>query len=271
MKAQNTSPLEKALGYRFRRPDLLERALTHTSHAHESEAQDGGSLRHNERLEFLGDSVLSLVASEELFDRFGNFSEGELSKLRAHLVSQKHLTRVADELELGRYLRLGRGEEKSGGRHKAALLCDALEAVLGAMYLDSGLDAPREFIRERILGRELDRVERRRELPINDYKSALQEEAHALGRGQPRYEIVSEEGPQHRKTFTVEARIPRAGPRSRTEFATRAAGMTKKAAEQQAARQALEYLRSMHDGSDDNKSVAPKRPLARRKLSSNNE
>jgi ribonuclease III len=241
------------LGYKFRRPELLERALTHTSHAHEEGSRNGQELRHNERLEFLGDAVLELAATEALFDRFSDFAEGELSKLRAHLVSQKHLTRVADELQLGRYLRLGRGEERSGGRHKAALLCDALEAVIGAIYLDSGLEAPRRLIEERIVNPELERVEHERDLPITDYKSALQETAHVMGRGQPRYEVISEEGPQHRKLFTIEARIHRAGPRSKVEFAAAATGSTKKAAEQNAARQALDYLRSMQAAGDDKK------------------
>ena len=138
-----------ALGYQFQRAELLEQALTHSSQARELEAlQAAGGTRvgDNEQMEFLGDAVLGFVTTEELFNRFPSFREGELSKLRAHLVSEKHLIRVAQELELGHYLNLGRGEEKSGGRNKTALLVDALEAVLAAIYLDGGLEAARRFV-----------------------------------------------------------------------------------------------------------------------------
>src|ERR1700738_4468875 len=139
MKPRNISELEQALGYHFSRPELLEQALTHSSQARELESlPTNASTRvgDNEQLEFLGDTVLGFITSEELFHRFPHFREGELSKLRAHLVSEKHLIRVAQELHLGEYLRLGGGEKKSGGRHKTALLVDALEAVLAALYLD---------------------------------------------------------------------------------------------------------------------------------------
>ena len=245
--------LEKALGHRFRKRELLVSALTHTSHAHESATRNGDSAAEaegevdNERLEYLGDAVLSLVASEELWQRFPAFREGQLSKLRAHLVSQRHLVGVAEELELGKYLRLGRGEEKSGGRKKAALLVDALEALIGAMYLDAGLEKPRAFVRKRIVLPELERAaEAEALLPISDYKSALQERAHVLGRAQPAYVLVNEEGPQHQKTFTVEARLHRMGKR-KAEYVARATGATKKAAEQSAAREALNYLNSVSD------------------------
>ena len=221
-------------------------ALTHTSHAHElaSRGENGGApVAHNEQLEFLGDAVLGLITSADLFDRFPSYQEGQLSKLRAHLVSERHLIRAANELQLGSYLRLGRGEEKSGGRAKPALLVDALEAVLGAMYLDGGFEDARRFVIERVIEPELANANGAAELPLTDFKSALQERAHALGRSQPDYVLIQEEGPEHQKTFTVEARIRVAG-RSRPEHVASAKGTTKKRAEQEAARLALEFLDS---------------------------
>jgi len=148
MKEREITALEEGLGYHFRRRAVIEQAVTHSSQAREQEAQQAGESKYrvsdNEQLEFLGDAVLQLVTSEELFQRFPHFREGELSKLRAHLVSERHLIRVAQQLELGHYLRLGRGEEKSGGRGKTALLVDAFEAILAAIYLDGGLEVARE-------------------------------------------------------------------------------------------------------------------------------
>jgi ribonuclease-3 len=162
MKAREIAALETLVGYHFQRPELIDQALTHSSQARELEAlqasKDGTRTGDNEQLEFLGDTVLALVTSEELFRRFPNFREGELSKLRAHLVSERHLIRVAQTLELGHYLRLGRGEEKSGGRSKTALLVDALEAVLAAMYLDGGLEPARKFILQSVVIPELERM-----------------------------------------------------------------------------------------------------------------
>src|SRR6202521_6272928 len=164
MKGRGITALEEGLGYHFRRRAVIEQAVTHSSQAREQEAQQAGESKYkvsdNEQLEFLGDAVLQLVASEELCRRFPHFREGELSKLRAHLVSERHLIRVAQELQLGEYLRLGRGEEKSGGRGKTALLVDALEAVLAALYLDGGMEPARKFILREILAPELERMER---------------------------------------------------------------------------------------------------------------
>jgi ribonuclease-3 len=240
--------LENRLGYRFRSPALVEQALTHSSHAHELELEangrgEGGS-KHNEQLEFLGDAVLGFVTSQALFEHFPAFREGELSKLRAYLVSARHLIRAARELELGSFLRLGRGEEKSGGRNKSALLVDALEAVLAALYLDGGMEPVRQFVRTRIIDPELKRLAEQSggAFPVTDYKSALQEALQAAGRAQPAYVVTKEEGPDHKKTFTVEVRIqPRGGGR-KPEYVTRAEGPSKKSAEQQAARRALDYL-----------------------------
>ena len=180
MKEREITALETALGYHFHRRAVIEQALTHSSQAREQESQQVGEgkfrVNDNEQLEFLGDAILSLVISEELFQRFPQFREGELSKLRAHVVSERHLIRVAQNLELGHYLRLGRGEEKSGGRSKTALLVDALEAVLAAIYLDGGMQPAKEFICREILLPELERMEREGgALPMTDFKSALQE------------------------------------------------------------------------------------------------
>lgn len=246
MKSRNIADLEEALGYSFTRPELLEQAVTHSSQARELESlKPLATLRvgDNEQLEFLGDAVLGLITTEELFRRFPHFREGELSKLRAHLVSEKHLIRVAQQLELGHYLRLGRGEEKSGGRNKTALLVDGLEAVLGAMYVDSGLEAVRRVVLEHVLAPELEHIARHGSgLPLTDYKSALQEKLQAMGRPQPSYVLVTERGPEHSKTFTVEARLQTLGNHGDVEFVGRAEGSTKKNAEQGVARQVLEYL-----------------------------
>jgi len=248
MKSGDITELEKTIGYEFRRPDLIQQALTHSSQARELENLQASGLPtrlgDNEQLEFLGDAVLGLVTSQELFQRFPGFREGELSKLRAHLVSERHLIQVARELELGKYLRLGRGEEKSGGRTKPALLVDALEAVLAAMYLDGGLEVTRSFILHRVVGPELTRMalEAGAVLPITDFKSALQEQLQAKGCPQPSYVLIREEGPEHNKTFTVEVRLQMPGVAAGRQIVGRATGSTKKKAEQDAARQALLHL-----------------------------
>jgi len=249
MKEREITALETALGYHFRRREVIEQAITHSSQAREQESQQAGEnkfrVNDNEQLEFLGDSILALVTSEELFHRFPQFREGELSKLRAHVVSERHLIRVAQQLELGTYLRLGRGEEKSGGRCKTAVLVDALEAILAAIYLDGGMEPVREFILREILTPELERMEREGgALPMTDFKSALQEALQGLGMPQPTYMLAHETGPEHRKMFTVEVRLGSAGEGQQPEFVGRAEGSTKKTAEQDAARQLLEYLAS---------------------------
>lgn len=245
---EDFTELHSMLGHVFAQPELLERALTHSSHAHEESKAGGAEIAaerlDNEQFEFLGDAVLGLVASQLLFERFPTFHEGQLSKLKAHLVSAGHLVSVAAGMELGRYLRLGRGEERSGGRNKGTLLSDALEAVIAAMYLDAGMEKTRGFIIRRILEPELERIgtESESEFSLADYKSALQELLQSSGRLQPVYAIVKEEGPDHRKTFTVEARIYPQG-QTQPEYVVRAQGATKKKAEQLAAKQALEHLR----------------------------
>lgn len=255
MKAHDIADLEEELGYHFRKAELIRQALTHSSHAREEESQkqaEGEDTRvaDNEQLEFLGDAVLGFVTSEALLERYPQFQEGHLSKLRAHLVSEKHLIRAAKQLHLGRYLRLGRGEEKSGGRTKTALQVDALEALLAAWYLDSGIERVRTFILEVILDPELKRLKKQAidGFPVTDYKSALQEAAHTMARPQPTYVLVKEEGPEHNKVFTVEARLHAQSPHGRVEYVGRGEGPTKKKAEQHAAREAIEYLWSLDDG-----------------------
>jgi ribonuclease-3 len=262
MKAHDTSSLEAQIGYKFQTPELLTQALTHSSHAREHESAersrpDGFPPQDNEQLEFLGDSILGFVTCQALFERYPHFQEGQLSKLKAHLVSEKHLIRAAKHLHLGKYLRLGKGEEKSGGRDKIALQVDALEALLAALYLDSGLDFVRKFILEVIVEPEMKRLKKHsvNGFPVTDYKSALQETAHSSSRPQPSYVLVSEEGPEHKKTFTIEARVPSQSAHGKIEFVGRGQGPTKKKAEQDAARQAIEYLWSLEK----------KRPADRRK------
>ena len=251
MKSREIMALEESLGHRFQRRELLDQALTHSSQAREVEALgadsgssgSGSSSGDNENLEFLGDAVLGLVTSEALFHRFPEFQEGHLSKLRAHLVGQRHLLRVAEQLQIGHYMRLGRGEEKSGGRNKASLLVDALEAILAALYLDGGWTVAQDFIVRVIVEPELAHMKLETSaIPVMDFKSALQEELQARGGPQPVYALVKEEGPEHKKTFTVEVRLPEP---EMGQFVGRAQGATKKQAEQEAARQVLEHLATL--------------------------
>jgi ribonuclease-3 len=247
MKALNMTALQEALGHKFQRVELLVQAVTHSSHAREVESRGGASgANDNEQLEFLGDAVLGFVTSQELCRRFPDFREGQLSKLRAYLVSEKHLIRAARALKLGTYMRLGHGEDKSGGRDKPALLVDALEAVLAALYLDAGIEVAQRFILKKVLEPEFRRMARGGAgVPVTDFKSALQEAAHSLGWSQPSYLLVRERGPEHQKIFTIEARMRSAN--GGGAFTSKAQGPTKKQAEQGAARKALEYLRNLKD------------------------
>jgi ribonuclease-3 len=220
--------LEEKLGHRFADSTLLDRALTHTSHAHQDVE---GHARHNEPLEFLGDAVLGFVVSDLLHRRDPQGPEGLKSKTRAHLVAAPSLARRASELGLPELLRLGRGEEKTGGRKKASLWADAYEAVIAALYLDGGLEAAYAFVR----GQFAADLAGEPALPTADHKSALQELLQARGDPVPEYIVVSEEGPSHRRQFRVECRIS-GRPMSQ------AAGASKKAAQQEAARLALAAL-----------------------------
>ena len=256
-ETKNLELLERTLGYQFNNKSFLRLALTHSSLAHELESRavaNGDSqtsaqqFPDNEQLEFLGDAVLGFVTSRLLFEKFPDFKEGQLSKLRAHLVSARYLIKVARQLQLGKFLLLGRGEERSGGRSKPALLVDALEATIAAIFLDGGMDPARNFVIETILQPELDRLgdDLERGVTVTDYKSALQELLQARGMGQPSYVLVSEAGPEHRKLFTLEVRINPDG--GGPQYVSRAEGTTKKRAEQKAAQQALEHLQGEHEG-----------------------
>ena len=225
--------LERAIGHEFRDRELLERALTHKSRAYEK-LEDGPPASDNERLEFLGDAILGFVVSECLVHRHVSYPEGRLSKLKAHLVSAARLHEVAQSLTLGEYLFLGRGEELSGGREKKALLSDALEALIAALYLDAGLEVAKRFIETHVVGA-LPAPEDGAEQVVTDYKSALQEMAQALKLPAPRYAIVDEAGPEHAKTFTVEVRLGK-------NWSGQAQGMSKKSAGQKAAQQILTQL-----------------------------
>ncbi len=225
--------LEKALGHSFRDRELLERALTHKSKIYEKSAE-GQAAADNEQLEFLGDSILGFAVSESLVRRFPSFPEGRLSKLKAHLVSAAHLYAVAQSLQLGDYLLLGRGEEMSGGREKKALLSDAVEALIAALYLEAGLEVTRRFLEQHVIGA-FDLPEEGVDSAVTDHKSALQEMAQALKLPPPRYVIVTEDGPEHSKTFTVEVRVGK-------DWVSQAQGLSKKSAGQKAAQQVLQQL-----------------------------
>ena len=237
--------LETALGYCFNNAALLQRALTHSSHAHE---QKTGA--DNEQMEFLGDAVLGFVVSDSLCRQCPSFSEGELSKLKGFFVSSANLVRYAEQLELGRYLHLGKGEEKTGGRRKQALLVDAFEAILGAMFMDSGLEGPRRLI-EHFVGPQISEIGKP-EGQFSDFKTALQELLQSRSLKPCLYTLVGEEGPAHQKLFTVQVELDGA-------IIAQGIGLTKRAAEQAAAKQALEDLK--RDGGRDIQEVDSTRVL----------
>ena len=236
---ESISRLQEELGRRFRDPAVLSRALTHSSHTHETLGRENGY--DNEQLEFLGDAVLGFLVSARLVEAYPQYPEGKLSKLKAHLVSAAHLVKIARQLRLGDYLQLGRGEELSGGRSKRALVVNALEAVIAALYLDGGIEAAGSFVERFVIGDRLAQTEPQDSL-LEDYKSALQELMQAAKLPQPKYLVVQERGPQHHKTFTIEVRIG-------NDFSAQAEGPAKKAAAQEAARLALEHFRRQPAGS----------------------
>jgi ribonuclease-3 len=231
MPVSGIAELEVVLGHSFRDPRWLLRALTHSSRMPERTADDPPD--HNEKLEFLGDAVLELVVSEELVRTFPDWSEGLLSKSRAQLVNATSLCVAAQRLDLGNYLRLGRGEEKTGGRSKPALLADAYEAIVAAIYLDAGLDAARGFVQRSLLKDAIATEAGRLGRP--DHKSALQELLQSRGMAPGSYQVVEETGPDHEKTFRVEVRVT-------DEVKAMGTGKTKKEAEQSAALAALQQL-----------------------------
>src|SRR5262244_3605541 len=188
--------LELELGYTFHNPELLKQAVTHSSHANEK----SNGVRDNEQLEFLGDSVLGFLVSDYLFRSYPNLTEGHLSRLKGFFVSSANLVKYAERIHLGSYLQLGRGEEKTGGRMKQALLVDALEAVLGAVYLDGGIDQARGVMLRFLEPQMEDVGESERQL--TDFKTELQEQLQAGHLGNAEYVVASEEGPDHQKLFT---------------------------------------------------------------------
>jgi len=223
--------LEAGIGYRFRSRELLQRALTHRSWL-EGRTSSDQEHEDNEQLEFLGDSVLGFVIAEALVLRRPDAREGQLSRWKAHLVSAAHLHRCALDLDIGRYLLLGRGEDRSGGRERRALLSDAVEALIAAVYLDGGIVSVRQFIEEHILKANPDLDETTQE---NNQKVDLQARAKALGLPNPHYSVVAEEGPDHAKVFVIEVRLGE-------QLASRARASTKKLASLLAAKQLLEKL-----------------------------
>jgi ribonuclease III len=227
------STLERRVGYTFRDPGLLEHALTHTSRANEDVS---GGVFDNESLEFLGDAVLGFAIADLLFRRFPSRDEGWKSKMKAALVSTSSLARLAEGLDLGEHLLLGRGEEKTGGRRKQALLADGYEALIAAIYLDGGIEQATGFI-----ARQYDTLLNDARTPtaafaaFHDFKSALQERVQSAGDPLPEYAVIGETGPDHHKMFQVQVRV---GGKPMAE----AVGRSKKEAEQEAARLALEQL-----------------------------
>ena len=215
--------LQAAIGHRFSRPELLEQALTHRSF---------GS-PHNERLEFLGDSVLNCAAAIALFERFGELREGDMSRLRANLVRQEALHRLADGLRLGDFLRLGEGELKSGGHRRPSILADALEAIFAAVFLDAGFEAAKGVI-DRLYAPSIEQLDPARAL--KDPKTALQEWLQGRRMPLPKYSLADTRGEAHQQEFEVECEIAGLG------LKTRGIGVSRRAAEQQSAQRALELL-----------------------------
>ena len=248
--------LESALGHVFSSPELLIRALTHRSLANQRAQQENGKsvdiAGDNERLEFLGDAVLGLVVGEALFLLHPEWSEGELTRVRAQLVSRHHMAEVAAEIGLGDYLRLSRGEDRSGLRHKSTVLSNTMEAVLGAVFLDGGLGPVKAFARQYVMGKTVEQLanELRSGAALGNYKSALQEYLQAERSGTPVYKVRSESGPDHRKRFLIEVRLKPTDSEPGKPLA-RGMGSTKKHAEQDAARRALARLTSRAKKRDD--------------------
>lgn len=220
-----TIQLEQALGHRFSKPEILLTALTHRSH----------SSPHNERLEFLGDSILNCVIARQLFDRFPGLPEGDLSRLRANLVRQDSLHRLALSLSLGRFLRLGEGEQKSGGHQRPSILADTLEALFGAIWLDAGFDTAAAVI-VRLYGELLGAISPGQ--PIKDAKTRLQELLQGRRLALPKYSLVATEGEAHAQQFRIACEI------DQLRIRTDGSGGSRRAAEQMAAERALERLQA---------------------------
>lgn len=218
--------LESVIGYQFEKPELLRQALTHSSFANEKHKKQSD----NERLEFLGDAVLELVSSEFLFNNYPKMPEGEMTKFRASIVCEPTLALCTKEIGLGKYLYLGKGEDLTGGRNRKSILSDAMEAVIGAIYLDGGFEAAKAFVHRFIL------VDVEHKKLFHDSKTILQELVQGNYKEELHYVLVGEEGPDHDKSFKVEAMIG-------DKVVGHGTGHTKKAAEQEAAYEALLKLK----------------------------
>lgn len=252
VEAQLTE-LEKTLGHGFARPEILVRALTHRSLAHEL-AVSGSAIEtvtaaaagvgDNERLEFLGDAVLGLVVAEALFELHPEWHEGELTRVRSQLVSRQHMAQVATAIGLGSHLRLSKGEDRGGLRRKSTVLSNSMEAVMAALFLDGGLEPVREFARRWVIGDAVEQLaeELRAGEALGNYKSALQEYLQATRAGTPVYRLKSESGPDHHKRFLVDVRIKSYDGEPGKLLAS-GMGNTKKQAEQDAAKRALDRLK----------------------------
>jgi ribonuclease III len=223
------SRIQDVLGYGFRNPDLLILALVHRSHIHSTGAT---RLQTNERLEFLGDAVLGMAVSDYLYRQFPECQEGELTKMKSILVCGENLARMAVKHDLGRFVQMSKGEASSGGRERASILADVVEALLGAIFLDGGVGAAYEAVDHLILE---DARERLADEDLDNFKSRLQELIQAEYKVPPRYSIVVERGPDHDKHYEVQVAI-------RSEVLGRGEGTSKKSAEQNAARDALGQL-----------------------------
>lgn len=242
-RAEALARLQHKIDYRFHDQARLDLALTHSSVAHEEPTDH--SRENNEQLEFLGDAVLGLVVTEYLFRAYPELNEGVLTRVRAQFVSRQHLAKIAQRIGLGEYLRLGKGEEKSGGRRKSAILANTMEALIAAVYLDGGAEEAGRLVRGILLDESLDAliVAARSGEKVGDYKSSLQEYLQANGLGQPKYQVTAEAGPDHRKSFVVAVKMTQA--EGREQMLASAGGSRKKHAEQEAARLALQHLRSV--------------------------
>ncbi len=232
IKEEDLVELERRLGYSFKDRDLLRRALIHRSFAFERDLKEN-----YEVLEFLGDAVIGLIVSEELIKRFPDKREGELSQIRAFLVSEPSLAELAKSVNLGKYLYLGKGERRSGGKEKSSILCDVFESLFGALYLDAGFKKAKELFKEKflpLLWEILDRA-----ITYKDFKSYLQEITQRDYKLIPTYQVVKVEGPDHDREYTVECRV--------REIKTVGKGKTKKGAEQQAAKEMLKALGVIDD------------------------
>ncbi|NLJ40971.1 MAG: ribonuclease III [Clostridiales bacterium] len=225
---KDTEELEKKIGYKFEEPRLLKNALTHSSYANESR----GDIPDNERLEFLGDSVLGMIIASYLYNMFKEYKEGNLTRMRAGIVSEVALAEIARGIDLGHFLYLGRGESNSGGRDRDSVLADAMEAIIGAVYLEGGLAKARELVIN-LFKPIIDRNSQGR--GFQDYKTLLQEELQRNGDKDIAYNVVAERGPDHSKTFVIQVSYD-------GKIIGKGKGRSKKEAEQQAAKRALENI-----------------------------